>query len=451
MNVENRMDMLAPISGFPDFPPERQAAFDYVYDTVVKHYAKAGAVRIDTSAVQRVSALTAKGGGAVNNEIYKLGRLSDAEDGSAASQALRFDLTVPLALYIVRNEGQLPFPCRCMQAGRVYRGERAGSGRFREFYQVDLDFVGRDTLGLLADAELPAIINDIFEELKIGPFVIRINNRKILSGFFAHLGFDADQQKAALSVIDKADNGKAAAIASICEKLECDDSTASAIWDFINMAVDVHNPMASLGDYAHNEELEEGIAELCSVLEMALAFGVPAERLKADLSVARGLDYYTGTVYETNLVDRPNIGSICSGGRYDDLASHFTDKKFPGVGMSIGVSRLVQALVEAGILSTENAFKSHVLITQLDPELTKEYAKLATTLRREGIQTELYLESKGLGQQLKYATRKGYRYAIIMGGDEMREGKVQLKDLDMGNQVEIELSQLADRLIGFRQ
>lgn len=442
MNVAAKNISVAPISGFPDYLPEYQAVFDGVVSVIAKHYTRAGAMAIDTPLVERKDVLTAKGGGAINKEIYGLTRLSESDDGSASELGIRFDLTVPLARYVSQHQSNLAFPFRRQQIARVYRGERAGSGRFREFYQADIDIIGRGGLSITTDAEPPAIINDIFTELEIGPFVIRINNRKILAGYFESLGFDTIRQKQALAVIDKADNGKADAIEKLCDVVGCSIETAEGIWDFIHLAIDVENPLATLADYRLNGQIEKGIDELCDVLKSALAFGVPKENLKADLSVARGLDYYTGTVYETILLDHPSLGSICSGGRYDDLTSHFTENAFPGVGISIGVSRLVSRLVEAGVLTTKNAFNSHVLVTRQDRALALDYINIAKVLRRSGIPTEVFFDEKGLGQQLKYATRKGYRFAVIMGRDEAEKDAVQVKDLDQGTQVEVKVSEL---------
>lgn len=448
MNMPVKNISVAPISGFPDYLPEYQAVFNGVVAVIAKHYTRAGAMAIDTPLVERKDVLTAKGGGAINKEIYGLTRLSESDDGSASELGVRFDLTVPLARYVSQHQNDLAFPFRRQQIAQVYRGERAGSGRFREFCQADIDIIGRGGLSAITDAEPPAIINDIFTELEIGPFVIRINNRKILAGYFESLGFDVVKQKQALAVIDKADNGKADAIEKLCDVVGCSPETAEGIWDFIHLTIDVANPLATLSDYRLNEQIEKGIDELCEVLKAALAFGVPKENLKADLSVARGLDYYTGTVYETILLDHPSLGSICSGGRYDDLTSHFTDSLFPGVGISIGVSRLVSRLVDADILTTRNAFKSHVLVTQQDPAMMLDYINITKLLRRSGIPTEVFFDEKGLGKQLKYATRKGYRFAVIMGRDEAEKDAVQVKDLDQGTQVEVKLADLVEFFSG---
>lgn len=448
MNITTKNISVAPVSGFPDYLPEYQVVFDGVTGVIRKHYSRAGAMSIDTPLVERKEVLIAKGGGAINKEIYGLTRLSASDDGSAANLGIRFDLTVPLARYVAQNQSDLVFPFRRQQIARVYRGERAGSGRFREFYQADIDIIGRGALNVITDAEPPAIINDIFTELQIGPFIIRINNRKILAGYFESLGFDIPKQKVALSVIDKADNGKNDAVTTLCDTLGCTTEIAEGVWDFIHLSIDVENPQAALNPFHLNSTLEDGIDELCAVLQATLAFGVPKENLKPDLSVARGLDYYTGTVYETILLDHPSLGSICSGGRYDDLTSHFTDGSFPGVGISIGVSRLVSRLVEAGILTTQNAFKSHVLITQQDPSLMLGYIEIAKMLRRSGVPTEVFFDEKGLGQQLRYASRKGYRYALIMGQSEADAGVVQVKDLDQGKQIEIATSKLVEFFSG---
>lgn len=440
------MDMMpitiAPISGFPERQPAAQAIFDRVIAVIEKHYNNAGAVNIETPLVERTAVLTAKAGGAVNKEIYGLRRLSDSDDGSTADLGLRFDLTVPLARYVAQHQGILTFPFRRRHVGNVYRGERSQAGRYREFTQADFDIIGRDTLSNTADAEPPSIIYGIFSELSVGPFVIRINNRKILQGYFAEKGFDELMQKKALAVIDKADAGRDATVAELCKVLGSSASDAEAIIDFIGLTIDVANPAAALAPYKLNPQMEEGINELCHVLTAVLAFGVPKESLKADLEVARGLDYYTGTVYETVLLDHESLGSVCSGGRYDELTERFAEGSYPGVGISIGVTRLVTRLIEADILSTENAFARHVLVTQQDEALLLNYLALAAKMRKQGIPTEVFFDTKGLGQQLRYASKKGFGFAIIVGADEKARGVLQVKHLLTGDQrkvLEVEL------------
>ena len=425
---------VGPISGFPEVTPDLQAVTNRVLDVIKTHYRNAGALPITTPLVERIDVLTSKGGGAISKEIYGLTRLSSSADGSTESLGLKFDLTVPTARYVAQRQNNLVFPFRRQQIDRVHRGERPQAGRYREFIQADFDVIGRETLDITTDAEPLAIINNIFEDLDIGPFVVRINNRKILNGFFQELGLDLKSQAVAMGVIDKADDGRVNTANRLCEKLDCTADIAEAILDFIYMPIDVTKPAENLELYRLNELLSEGIDELIAVINAALAFGVPQERIKADLSVARGLDYYTGTVYETVLLEHANLGSICSGGRYDDLASQFTTGKFPGVGISIGVTRLVPRLLKAGILKVESAFQSHVLMTRLDNDLVPEYLRITNMLRLAGIPTEVVHDEKPLGQQLKYAVRKGYGKALILGSNEVNAGTIQVRDLIKGSQ-----------------
>ena len=447
MNYQQRKPIdIGKISGFPELLPNEQAIFDEVVATIRKHYTRAGAVSIVTPLVERKDVLSAKAGGEINKEIYGLTRLSDSDAGSAEELGLKFDLTVPLARYVARHQNNLPFPFRRQQIDRVHRGERPQHGRYREFVQADLDIVGRNTLSITTDAEPPAVINDIFSEMKIGDFAIRINNRKILHGYFEKVGVDPLLQGAALATIDKAEGPEDKIASSLQHAIKCDAATAEEIIRFIKLKVDITNPKAALDAYRVNDNLKHGIDELVQVAEAALALGVPAERLVIDLSVARGLDYYTGTVYETRLADHPDLGSICSGGRYDDLASRFTSGRFPGVGISIGVSRLVPRLIKAGVLSTKAAFSTHVLVARLDEEHTTRRLALVQLLRRAGVPVEPYFEEHSLGDQLRYAVAKGYGYVVIMGAEEIARNVVKLRDLNASLQDEVRVEDLLNVL-----
>ncbi|WP_316159302.1 histidine--tRNA ligase [Bradyrhizobium sp. SZCCHNRI3042] len=445
--VRNPLVKVGPISGFPEFSPDKQAVVDGVIATIARHYTRAGAVSITTPLVERLDVLTAKGGGAINKEIYGLRRLGDSDDGSAADVGLKFDLTLPTARFVAQNESKLVFPLRRQQIDRVHRGERPKAGRSREFWQADFDIIGRGTLPVIADAEPPAIINGIFSELAIGPFVIRISNRKILSGYFRSLGIDPSLQTTALHIIDKTEGGLDAIFARLRERLGCSEETASAIVDFISMKIDVEQPLRNLELFRSIEGLRQGIDELTHVVATALALGVPEERLKIDLSVARGLDYYTGSVYETSLLDHKSIGSICSGGRYDDLASRFSTTPFPGVGISIGVTRLVTRLMEAGLLTTKEAFARHVLLARVDVSLDGKYFGLLSGMRSAGVPSELYLGDARLGDQLRYASRKGYGYAVIIRPDDAANGVVRVHDFNNGEDQVIPESKLLEVLL----
>lgn len=439
---------VGPISGFPEHSPEVQAIFDGVLEKIEAGYRRTGATRIETPHVERLNVLTAKAGGEVTKEIYALKRARESEGGRATDPlALKFDLTVPLARYVAQHQSLLPFPFRRYQIDKVHRGERPQAGRYREFIQADFDIVGRGSLDVIADAEPPAVINDIFDSMGIGEFVIRLSNRNMLSGLFQNLRLDAAQGKRIMTLIDKRGLGTERLIEELILDVGCSSKDAEQIVDFANLHVDIDAPEDSLGGYCHNEMLEKGASDLATVVQGALHLGVPRERLSIDLSVARGLDYYTGTIYETTLLEHPNLGSICSGGRYDDLASSFSHESFPGVGISIGVSRIVPRLIKSGILSGVRQFEDHVLVTKLTPELMPDYLKMTSKLRRSGVPTEMYFEDKGLGQQIKYAARKGFGYAVIFGPDEKAKDKIILRDLNEGDQFEMTIEQLIAALM----
>ena len=426
-----------PITGFPENLPDAQAVEDHVIATIEKNYARAGAFRIRTPLVERLNVLTAKGGDAIGKEMYGLRRISSSEDGSAAGVGLKFDLTVPVARYTAQHQSKLAFPFRRYQIDRVHRGERPQSGRYREFIQADFDVIGREKLSIATDAEPIALINDIFSELKIGNFIVRVNNRKILMGFFESMRLSPEQKQATLAIIDKADRGRDEVICRLRDIANIEGEIAKEIVRFVTMSVGSTDPTDVLNEFRLNETLSEGIDELSLVISSAQRLGVPPERLKVDLSVVRGLDYYTGTVYETALLDHLSLGSVCSGGRYDDLCGHFAKGCFPGVGISIGVSRLVTRMIEANVLETVDIFKRHVLVAKLSGEDQCYCLELGAKLRHAGIPTEIFFEDQSLGNQLKYAVRKGYGYVIIPGSDERRKNAVQVKDLGAGSQSEI--------------
>ena len=424
---------LDPIRGFPEYSVSQQNAFNNMVEVIAKHYKNSGAHNIRTPLVERTEILSAKGGGAINKEIYGLTRLSESEDGSAASLGLRFDLTVPLARYVAQRESSLEFPFRRYQIEHVYRGDRPGKGRYREFVQADFDIIGRENLSILADAEPPIIINAIFSELNIGLYVIRINNRKILAGFFDHLQLDAKQQSEVLKIIDKQEGKEIQTINKLIKKVPCEHKVAQKIVEFLKLDVPIDNPSSVLENHKLNDVMAKGIDELCLVVAAILASGVPSSKLAIDLSVARGLDYYTGTIYETILLDFPDQGSPCSGGRYDDLTSSYSRSKFPGVGISIGVSRLFDVLEPAEDIS----YPDNVLVANLDPDLTNEYLRITGELRLANIATEFYSEQKTLGSQLKYALSKGYGYVVIVGPEEFSKKQVLIKELNTGHQCEV--------------
>jgi histidyl-tRNA synthetase len=364
--------------------------------------------------------------------------------------ALRFDLTVPLARYVAEHEYDLSFPFRRYQMQKVYRGERAQRGRFREFYQCDIDVIGKDSLSVRYDAEIPAVIYSVFRELNIGAFTIQLNNRKLMRGYFESLGIvDGEQQMLVLREVDKLDKRGADYVRDTLTgaAFGLDAEVAQKILAFVQVRStslqDAYDKLDALG--AGPETMEQGRAELKEVLGLIHAFGVPASHYALNLSIARGLDYYTGTVYETTLNDHPQIGSICSGGRYENLASQYSKSQLPGVGISIGLTRLYWQLRDAGLISAAQSTVD-VLVTQMDAAQMPAYLALASELRGAGIATEVVLDGGKLAKQFKYADRAGVRFVIVLGEDEIAKGVVTVKDLRRGDQFEVARTELIKTL-----
>jgi histidyl-tRNA synthetase len=426
-----------PMSGFPELLPEQQLVFNRCIEIVRRNFELSGFAPIETPSVERVEVLTSKGG--EEKEIFAISRLQAGDDDkSDAEFALHFDLTVPLARYVAQHKEKLVFPFRRYQIQKVWRGERPQKGRYREFYQCDIDVIGRGTIGLLNDAEIPSVIHKIFTEMAIGDFVIRLNNRRLLQGFYEHLGVASERIAEVLRIVDKLEKiGRDKVIAELTGKTALDADVATQILDFSAKDAPIDALLAELCalPMMANALFARGVEELTTVCNGVRALGVPDSAFKIDLRIARGLGYYTGTVYETQLLAHPELGSICSGGRYDDLASYFTDEKLPGVGISIGLSRLVFVLLEAGVLKTAASTPARVLVTTMDAARLPDYLALAARMRQAGIATEVYSEDKGrLGDQLKYASRKGIRYAVIAGSDEFAAGVYKFKDLLKGEE-----------------
>jgi histidyl-tRNA synthetase len=391
-----------------------------------------------------------KSGGETERQVYFVQSTGALEQGGQPELALRFDLTVPLARYVAEHEHQLSFPFRRYQMQRVYRGERAQRGRFREFYQADIDVIGKDALSIRCDAEMPAVINAVFSELEIGPFIIQLNNRKLLRGFFEGLGIaDAEQQNGVLREVDKLDKRGADYVRETLtgETFGLSAEAAQRILDFVQVRSSSHaDAIAKLDALGQgSDSLNQGIAELREVLALVRGFGVPESRYALNFSIARGLDYYTGTVYETHLVDHPQIGSICSGGRYDNLAGHYSKSHLPGVGISIGVTRLFWQLREAGLIDTAES-SVDVLVSLMDESLLSQSLALATQLRRAGINTEAQLDARKLAKQFQYADRAGIRFVAVLGEDEVARDVVTLKDLRKGEQFEVARGELVAAL-----
>jgi len=443
--------------GVMELLPLDQIAFAEMLDTVRRNYERFGFLPIETPVIEYADVLLTKSGGETERQVYfvqSTGALDKAED-KRPELALRFDLTVPLARYVAEHEHHLSFPFRRYQMQRVYRGERAQRGRFREFYQCDIDVIGKDELSIRYDAEIPAVIYSVFRDLKIGPFTIWLNNRKIMRGFFEGLGIiDTEQQALALREVDKLDKRGADYVRDMLmgEGFGLSADAASRILDFVRIRSHGHaDALAKLDALGQenqargSEVFNQGIAELREVLTMIRALGVPETHYAINLSIARGLDYYTGTVYETTLNDHPQIGSICSGGRYENLASNYTKSKLPGVGISIGATRLFWQLREAKLIDTAQSTVK-VLVTQMDEAQLPAYLELATQLRNGGIATEVVLDNGKLGKQFKYADRAGIRFVVVLGSDEIAKGTVTVKDMRKEDQFEVARSELVRTL-----
>ncbi len=414
-----------------EYLPREQLQFNALVDVIRRNFELFGFLPLETPSAERREVLTSKGG--IEKEIYGLRRLADDPDDEAATKgAMRFDLTVPLARFVAMHERELAFPFRRYQIQRVWRGEtpQARKGRFREFYQCDIDIVGREKLSYLAEAEIPSVIYSIFREMRIGAFRIRINNRKVLRGLIARFGVPEDKAAAVLRTLDKIEKEDAARLLDDLVREGVGSATAKELYTLMSGKRSTDETLQLLAGLAPaNPVLAAGLEESRRIVGAIRDFGVPDSAFAMDLGIVRGLDYYTGTIYETTLVDYPDVGSICSGGRYDDLAGYFTDTKLPGVGISIGLTRLFAKLREAGLLQAPPRTPAEVLIVTMEGQELRRYLEMARALRGAGINTEIYLEPAKLKKQLEYAEKKGFRVALIAGEAEFAAGKAQLKNL----------------------
>ena len=424
------MDKIKPrtLSGFMELQPDKQVQMDKMRAVLAETYARYGFTPLDTPVIESSEVLLAKGGGETEKQIYRFTK-------GESDLALRFDLTVPLAKYVAANYGQLTFPFRRYQIGKVWRGERAQRGRFREFYQADIDIIGDGALDILNEAEIPAIIYDTFTRLGLHRFRIRVNNRKVLNGFFTILGL-SEQAGDVLRTIDKLDKiGADKVRALLTDTCGVTAEQADEILRFIACPGTSADKLAFLEQYrGRNETFDTGLDELRTVVGYLPAFGVPEENFELDLTIARGLDYYTGTVYETVLLDHPEVGSICSGGRYDDLAGYYTNKSLPGVGISIGLTRLFYILQEQNMISDAVlTAPADVLILPMTDDLSAAVS-LASMLRAGGLRVQLYSEKKKFKAKIGYADKLGIPFVIFLGEDEIAQNVCALKNMDTGEQ-----------------
>lgn len=428
------------LSGFMELLPAPQQQLERMMDILRKTYALYGFTPLDTPVIEASEVLLAKGGGETEKQIYRFQK-------GDADLALRFDLTVPLAKYVALHGGDLSFPFRRYQIGKVYRGERAQRGRFREFYQADIDIIGDGKLDIANEAEIPSIIYQTFTRLGLKRFQIRVNNRKILNGFYAMLGL-TEQSGDIMRTVDKLDKiGPDKVRGLLTGELGLTEAAAGDILRFIAITGSNQEVLTALEGYrGRNEVFDTGLTELETVVKYLAAFGVPEENFAVDLTIARGLDYYTGTVYETTLLDHPEIGSVCSGGRYDNLAEYYTDRQLPGVGISIGLTRLFYVLGEQGMLNPQlPTAPADVLILPMTAELTPAI-QLATRLRAAGVRTQLYTEQKKFKAKMNYADKIGVPYVVFLGDDEVSAGVVACKDMVSGEQTTLPFDETLQRI-----
>lgn len=425
------------LPGFMELKPNEQILFNQIKEKIEESYKRFGFLPLDTPILELSEVLLAKAGGETEKQIYRFTRGDDL--------AMRFDLTVPLAKYVSKNYGELQFPFRRYQIGKVYRGERPQKGRFREFYQADIDIIGDGELSIMNDAEIPSIIYTTFKSLGFDDFTIRINNRKILNGLFEYLNI-VELSTEIMRIIDKLEKIGKENVKLELLKLNIEEENVVKILEFISISGDNEEKIESLERLnIKNEVFEKGLFELKEVVKYIRLFGVPEENFSIDLTIARGLDYYTGTVYETFLDNYREIGSVCSGGRYDNLAENYTDKSLPGVGIAIGVTRLFDQLNDLKLIKIEKESISDVLIISTSDDVS-ECLPIANTFRKEGINTEVYMNDKKMKAKFKYADRLKIPYVAIIGEDELNENKVSLKNLVTGKQDTINIQEAVEIL-----
>ena len=412
-------------SGFNEYLPAEQIEFNRLLDIVRSVYEKYGFAPLDTPILELSEVLLAKGGGETEQQVYRFER-------GRNDLTMRYDLTVPLARYVAQHEGVLTVPFRRYQIGKVYRAERAQAGRFREFYQCDIDVIG--SRSTLIDAELPVIINEIFERFGCGEFTIRLNNRMILNGFFEALGL-REQSKDVLRVVDKIEKISVDSFVDELTQLGLTQEQIVTLQTFVSLSGTNDEVLASLESLGiDSADFRLGVEKLSYLVASLRAMKVPESRFLIDLKIARGLDYYTGTVYETILDEHPSIGSVCSGGRYDDLASHYSKTQLPGVGVSIGLTRLFYQLKEAGLVTADTQSLARVVVLPMTPAEYSLAGEVATVLRSAGVATILYSEPNDLSKKMKYVDKMGCQYAVVIGADEARNSVVSIKDMRSGEQ-----------------
>lgn len=428
------MDIIKPstIAGVMELLPADQEVFDYIKNTIEETFKDYGFASIDTPVIEKNEILFAKGGGETEKQIFEIA--SDSKDMS-----LRFDLTVPLARYVSEHFSDLNFPFKRYQIAKVYRGERNQKGRYKEFYQADIDIIGHNDLSIYNDAILPFVMYKAFEKLDLPALTFHINNRKLLNGFFQSL--EIDDTTEVLRTIDKKDKIGIDKTQSLLSEIVGGEK-AGEILDFIQNPAEGHDLIASLKEFDGNDLYKDGLEELAIVYDYMLAFGVPEANIKIDLAITRGLDYYTSTVYETFINGYESIGSVCSGGRYENLANNFSKQNLPGVGMSIGLTRLFYQLQELGLVSQMHGKRTDVLVLPMDPSLHIYAIEVLKKVKDQGLKADIYLESGKFKKKINYADKIGAKYAIIIGEEEANNKEVSIKNMESGEQTKQKIEDL---------
>ena len=429
------------LPGFMELLPQDQIKFNKMYDTIRKVYEKFGFLPLDTPVLEYSEVLLAKAGGETEKQIYRF-KKGDTDI------SMRFDLTVPLARYVSQRYNDLSFPFKRYQMNKVYRGEKQQKGRYREFYQCDIDVIGNESLDIVYDAEIPAIIYQVFKELNIGEFIIKINNRKVLNGFFSALNLSSKITDI-LRAIDKIDKIGKEKVKEELLKFEISEENSNKILDFIAINGSNEEILEKLEALKINDNtFKEGIAELKQVVDYLKLFNVPEKNFNINLTIARGLDYYTGIVYETNLVKYPELGSICSGGRYENLTEYYTKQKLPGIGISIGLTRLFSQLKDIGLLDEKDEEKSitKALVIDIDNKNFDYMLKIATAFREAGIPTDVYYENKSLKAKMKYANKLYMPFVAIVGEEEIKNSSISIKNMFTGEQKIVKIEEAIEEI-----
>lgn len=444
MPITKRM-LISP-SGFPELGPQEAIALRHLLGIIIKNYELAGYAPLETPLVERPDILFAKAEGEITQQVYGLRRLNleNESDDDSKDLALRFDLTVPLARYVAANRGTLQFPFRRYAIGPVFRGERPKDGRYRQFTQADIDVIGDSTLSVEHDAEMVSVIASVFTELAIGDFTVRIGHRKVLQGLLRWAGLtDEAAIKTALRAIDRVEKeGRHQIIASLAST-GIEESKAVDLLDFLTQRRTTDETLSLLQSRDLDPLFNEGVGELETVVKTVRMLKVPEARFTIDLGIARGLDYYTGTVYETRFDAHPDLGSIASGGRYENLAGTFCEQSLPGVGISIGVTRLLLRLIKTGLLPATVSTVAPVLVTSAVAGNLDKYLDYAVRIRSSGTPAEVFMQERPLGKQLQHANRRGFKIAVIAFEEDFAGDTVMLRDLAKGEQVRVPLAELA--------